>query len=90
MKNRSRTGRGYWVKANVFPCFEKGKIVGYISIRTKPERARVDRAIEAHGGDRTSEPLLGEQQGGHRHDSPQRHFHGAGLASGHGGIIRPW
>jgi PAS domain S-box-containing protein len=48
VKNRSRTGRGYWVKANVFPCFEKGKIVGYISIRTKPERARVDRAIEAY------------------------------------------
>lgn len=48
VKNRSRTGRGYWVKANVFPCFENGKITGYISIRTKPDRARIQQAIEAY------------------------------------------
>jgi len=48
VKNRSQHGRGYWVKANVFPCFENGKIVGYISIRTKPNRARINQAIEAY------------------------------------------
>lgn len=48
VKNRSRKGRGYWVKANVFPCFEAGRIVGYISIRTKPDRARIAQAIEAY------------------------------------------
>lgn len=46
--NHSRTGRLYWVKANVFPCFEGGEIVGYISIRTKPEPEMVKKAIEAY------------------------------------------
>ncbi|WP_442483979.1 methyl-accepting chemotaxis protein [Aeoliella sp. SH292] len=46
--NRSRTGQRYWVKANVFPCFEGGRIVGYISIRTKPEPEMVRKAMEAY------------------------------------------
>ncbi len=46
--NLSKTGRRYWVKANVFPCFEHGSIVGYISIRTKPEPEKVRQAIEAY------------------------------------------
>ncbi len=46
--NHSRTKRLYWVKASVFPCFENGKIVGYISIRTKPERAKIRQAAEAY------------------------------------------
>ena len=46
--NRSKHGRGYWVKASVFPCFENGSIVGYISIRTKPEQAMVEKAKEAY------------------------------------------
>lgn len=46
--NRSRTGRLYWVKANVFPCYEGGEIVGYLSIRTKPEPEMVHKAKEAY------------------------------------------
>ncbi|HWB08879.1 MAG TPA: methyl-accepting chemotaxis protein [Pirellulales bacterium] len=46
--NRSKNGRRYWVKANVFPCYENGQIVGYISIRTKPDAAMVQRAVEAY------------------------------------------
>jgi hypothetical protein len=46
--NRSKTGRIYWVKANVFPCYERGQIVGYISIRTKPDPTAVRKAIEAY------------------------------------------
>lgn len=46
--NRSKHGRLYWVKANVFPCLENGKIVGYISIRTRPESDMVRKAIEAY------------------------------------------
>ena len=38
----------YWVKATVFPCFENGTIVGYLSIRTKPERESIERAIEIY------------------------------------------
>ncbi|MEM6331607.1 MAG: PAS domain-containing protein, partial [Planctomycetota bacterium] len=46
--NRSRTGRLYWVKATVFPCFEGGQITGYLSIRTKPEAGSIDRAAAAY------------------------------------------
>jgi PAS domain S-box-containing protein len=46
--NRSKNGRRYWVKANVFPCYEHGMIVGYISIRTKPEPESIRKAIEAY------------------------------------------
>ncbi|MCA9192462.1 MAG: PAS domain-containing protein [Planctomycetales bacterium] len=46
--NLSKLGRKYWVKASVFPCFENGQIVGYISIRTKPEPEMVRQAIEAY------------------------------------------
>jgi len=46
--NRSQHGKIYWVKASVFPCFENGEIVGYISIRTKPDRAAIEQAKEAY------------------------------------------
>ncbi len=46
--NRSRNGRLYWVKANVFPCFVDGEIEGYISIRTKPESEMVEAASGAY------------------------------------------
>ena len=46
--NRSKSGRRYWVKADVFPCYDDGRITGYLSIRTKPEAAIVGRAIEAY------------------------------------------
>lgn len=46
--NRSKNGRAYWVKANVFPCYEAGQIVGYISIRTQPEPQMVEAAKRAY------------------------------------------
>lgn len=46
--NRSKQGRIYWVKASVFPCFEDQEIVGYISIRTKPEKEVINQAKEAY------------------------------------------
>lgn len=46
--NRSRSGRVYWVKACVFPCFENSKIVGYISIRTKPSNEKIEIAKKAY------------------------------------------
>jgi len=45
VKNRAKSGDFYWVKANVTPQIENGKIVGYVSIRSKPEREAV-RAVE--------------------------------------------
>ncbi len=48
VKNRSKTGKIYWVRATVFPCYENGKIMGYISIRTKPNINHVNEAIEIY------------------------------------------
>ncbi len=41
VKNRSKNGDHYWVKANVTPVVEDGTIAGYISIRSKPSREEV-------------------------------------------------
>ncbi|MCA9175790.1 MAG: PAS domain-containing protein [Planctomycetales bacterium] len=46
--NRSQSGRLYWVKASVFPAFENGAIIGFISVRTKPEADWLAKAIEAY------------------------------------------
>jgi PAS domain S-box-containing protein len=41
VKNRSKAGDHYWVRANVTPFVENGAIAGYVSIRSKPSRAQV-------------------------------------------------
>jgi aerotaxis receptor len=41
VKNRRKNGDHYWVSANVIPLKAREKIVGYISVRTIPERADV-------------------------------------------------
>ena len=44
VKNRTKQGRYYWVRANVTPLIEGGSVVGYMSIRTKPSREDVNGA----------------------------------------------
>ena len=46
--NKGRDGRIYWVNAIVYPCYENGKCVGYISVRSKPSRQDIERAKEAY------------------------------------------
>ena len=41
VKNRRKDGSYYWVRANVMPIMENGKPVGYLSVRTKPDREDV-------------------------------------------------
>jgi aerotaxis receptor len=41
VKNRCKNGDHYWVRANVTPVMEKGQVVGYMSVRTKPSRAEI-------------------------------------------------
>ncbi len=57
VKNRTKSGDYYWVRANVTPVAEDGKVTGYISIRSKAGRdeiAEAERAYAAmrsrHGG----------------------------------------
>jgi aerotaxis receptor len=59
VKNRSKNGDHYWVEANAAPIIENRKIVGYASIRMKPNRAQVQAAESAYraikAGDKTLE-----------------------------------
>jgi PAS domain S-box-containing protein len=48
VKNRSKTGDFYWVRANVTPVVKNGELTGYISIRSKPSRAQIDAADRAY------------------------------------------
>ncbi|WP_194270117.1 methyl-accepting chemotaxis protein [Candidatus Methylospira mobilis] len=48
VKNRCKNGDFYWVHAFASPKRENGKIVGYISVRTKPTRAQVKTAEELY------------------------------------------
>ncbi|SAK70743.1 methyl-accepting chemotaxis sensory transducer with Pas/Pac sensor [Caballeronia calidae] len=44
VKNRRKNGDHYWVRANVTPVMEHGKVVGYLSVRVKPTREEVREA----------------------------------------------
>ncbi len=44
VKNRAKNGDHYWVEANVIPIINNGKVVEYMSVRTKPSRAMIDKA----------------------------------------------
>lgn len=44
VKNRRKNGDFYWVLANVTPVREGERIVGYMSVRTKPSREQVTAA----------------------------------------------
>jgi len=44
VKNRRKDGSYYWVRANVTPLMEGERPVGYMSVRTRPERAEVEAA----------------------------------------------
>jgi len=48
VKNRRKNGDFYWVVANVVPVKEAGRTVGYMSVRTRPERDRVQAAEEVY------------------------------------------
>ena len=44
VKNRRKSGGFYWVKANVTPMLEGGRMTGYMSVRTKPSRNEIEAA----------------------------------------------
>ena len=48
VKNRCKNGDYYWVRAVVTPNFENGQLVGYTSVRNKPDRAAVDQVANAY------------------------------------------
>ncbi len=48
VKNRCKNGDFYWVRANVTPIKEHGKVTGYLSVRTKPSRDQIEQAGKAY------------------------------------------
>ncbi|MBI1207001.1 MAG: PAS domain-containing protein [Azospirillum sp.] len=44
VKNRTKTGDYYWVRANVTAIVENGSIAGFMSVRTKASRAQIAEA----------------------------------------------
>ena len=62
VKNRCKSGDYYWVEANVTPIIENGAVTGYISVRTKPSKRRVEEASalyqEVKNGRKSLKPKL--------------------------------
>ena len=48
VKNRRKNGDHYWVRANVIPVREAGKVVGYASLRTCPGRDEIEHATAVY------------------------------------------
>ena len=48
VKNRCKDGRYYWVQASVTPIIESGEIVGYTSVRVRPDEEEVEAAAEVY------------------------------------------
>ena len=44
VKNRCKNGDFYWVKATVSPEMEGERVIGYMSVRTRPTRQQIDQA----------------------------------------------
>jgi len=49
VKNRNKNGDHYWVDAFASPLYEDGRIIGYQSVRVKPEIEWVQRADALYG-----------------------------------------
>ena len=64
VKNRSKNGDHYWVRANVTPVIENGAVSGYLSIRTKPSEADKKRAEQVYADLRNGKAQnIGLEQG---------------------------
>ena len=48
VKNRCKNGDHYWVDASANPIWEGDRIVGYMSLRSKPRREQVENAEQAY------------------------------------------
>jgi aerotaxis receptor len=48
VKNRRQNGDHYWVRANAVPVVRQGRTLGYMSVRTQPEREEVAAAEQLY------------------------------------------
>ncbi|WP_088329094.1 PAS domain-containing methyl-accepting chemotaxis protein [Lacimicrobium sp. SS2-24] len=62
VKNRCKNGDYYWVDAYVTPITEKGKVIGYESVRSCPSRENVQRAEKLYAQLKDKTTLPGENK----------------------------
>ncbi|SDT96992.1 methyl-accepting chemotaxis protein [Halopseudomonas salegens] len=62
VKNRCKNGDHYWVEAYVTPVMEGGQIIGFESVRTQPDRERVERAERVYQAINAGKSPLGGLQ----------------------------
>jgi PAS domain S-box-containing protein len=63
VKNRTKSGDFYWVRANVMPEHENGALTGYVSIRSRPSRQKVAEAEAAYARLRAGDTGIGLRDG---------------------------
>lgn len=63
VKNRRKLGGFYWVRANITPMMERGRIVGYMSVRIKPTRYEIDQAQAAYAAIQAGNSALRVREG---------------------------
>jgi aerotaxis receptor len=67
VKNRRKDGSFYWVRANVTPLMEGTQPIGFMSVRTEPQRAEIDAATALYAkmrAEKTSGVLVHTLDGG--------------------------
>jgi aerotaxis receptor len=57
VKNRCKNGDHYWVDAFVSPIYENGQVVGYQSVRFKPERSLAERLEDMYARVRSGKSI---------------------------------
>ncbi|TCZ87930.1 methyl-accepting chemotaxis protein [Lysobacter sp. N42] len=63
VKNRCRNGDHYWVEAHATPCYEGGRLAGYMSLRRKATREKIDAAAAAYARLAAGDGSLGVLRG---------------------------
>lgn len=63
VKNRCKNGDHYWVMANASPIFQNGTVIGYMSVRSRPDRKMVDAADELYRKMRNKEATVTMSEG---------------------------
>ncbi|MDD5228551.1 MAG: methyl-accepting chemotaxis protein [Methylococcales bacterium] len=48
VKNQTKDGGFYWVRANIMPLHENGRTVGYLSVRNKPSANEISSAAKLY------------------------------------------
>lgn len=62
VKNRCKSGDYYWVDAYVTPVLDNGEIVGYESVRIRPQKEQIERAELAYQKIQAGKSPLPNQQ----------------------------